>query len=1061
MELPMRRALIVAIWTALFFLAPSPTPAPGQDKAAPPTAPVELLVRGPDGRPVARADVVFRAEERFDPFERQAEVRARTDAKGVARFRWPVGVTRVRVTARGMGYGATGTFELEEGTKALPPLPPLVPFASVEGVLPKELRRTKTYVQVIGGWGREERRVGFDAAGHFEVKGLMAGGYWLRPRCEERPCVLEAFVRVAPGQRVTKVVFGKNEWIAEATSPAPAAPAPQAAGPKEEEGVWASGTVRDAAGKAVEGADVYALAEYDGGIRMYETIRATRSDGRGRWKIKGRSGLSLLSGHVLVHKVGHPPVALPLLAPAGEGGKERDGAWDVNLPARGGALEVTVVRAGKPLANAAVQLISERGPHLTNRHYVGSAREPERAAVAGLLYPVRTTDAAGVARFRDLAPGTYRAVAAAGGVEAVQRVREDFGHRAKGAYAVCQGIAVRAGETRRYRLGAYPQPNVARVRVLRPDGLALSGNVDYVWSPIRGGGWASGLKLGENGTGELAADGPGLWALTFKYRGSPAQSHSTHLAPYSEAAGVVAVSPLLAKAPPVVLAARRREPGSLTVRLEGADGKPARGFVLLPDRFRGEPAFAGSTDEKGEVRFVGLQAGTYEVQASLPGLVLPDLGPADTPLPADRELVGRFRVFMKSVPVGNDTEARAALRAEPVGYVRGVLRPAAGRSTSDYLIRWGAGESGQHFNQDAGEFVAGPFAVGKVRLELSCNKGRDWVVCATQEVVVRGDKVTSVEIKAPADPKPVKVDGRLVTALIGVGEARREATVGRAARGRVLLPDGKSPAGGAEVVVFVPEIWRALGRGRTDDRGRLHFAGGGYSFGEPSPEPPGSPKEPVLVAWLPGAYGAAVVPLSDPGGPELKAVLPPAVRARGIVTVGGKGIARRNNRFRVRAAFEGRGKLNALFSQDVSAEADGSFELAGLTPGTYRLQAAMDDIWLSAAQRLTVGGTAAPPGPMTLDVGEPGVASLLTVVGRDGKPKLNATATVVRPAGPLADKLWPARFTADGASIVHLPPLEAGRHTVRITGSDKDVDIVVPPLSDGRARPVEVRVVLP
>ncbi len=212
----------------------------------------------------------------------------------------------------------------------------------------------------------------------------------------------------------------------------------------------------------------------------------------------------------------------------------------------------------------------------------------------------------------------------------------------------------------------------------------------------------------------------------------------------------------------------------------------------------------------------------------------------------------------------------------------------------------------------------------------------------------------------------------------------------------------------------------------------------------------GSPEEPVVVAWLPGACGATAAPLRGAAEEPSKVVLPPPISARGKVTVGGKAVRGRDNQFRVLAAYEGKGKLDNLLSVDVNAEADGGFELAGLTPGTYQVQAAMDGIWLSHAVRLTVKADAAEPEALTLDIGEPGASSVLELVHRDGKPAPGATARVTRPEGPLTDLLWPAEFTADGAGVVHIPPLEAGSHKVRAPGAAEDQTLDAPALRDRR-----------
>ena len=95
---------------------------------------------------------------------------------------------------------------------------------------------------------------------------------------------------------------------------------------------------------------------------------------------------------------------------------------------------------------------------------------------------------------------------------------------------------------------------------------------------------------------------------------------------------------------------------------------------------------------------------------------------------------------------------------------------------------------------------------------------------------------------------------------------------------------------------------------------------------------------------------------------------------------------------------------------------------------------------------------------LTLNIGEPGTASVLELVRRDGRLVRGGTALVVRPEGPLADLLWPTPFSADGTGAIHLPPLEVGSHIVRVMGVDQA--LVIPPLLDGQAKPVKLRVVV-
>ena len=65
-----------------------------------------------------------------------------------------------------------------------------------------------------------------------------------------------------------------------------------------------------------------------------------------------------------------------------------------------------------------------------------------------------------------------------------------------------------------------------------------------------------------------------------------------------------------------------------------------------------------------------------------------------------------------------------------------------------------------------------------------------------------------------------------------------------------------------------------------------------------------------------------------------------------------------------------------------SAGDDGNFKLAGLTPGPYQVQAALDGIWLSKSVPLLVKNEAGQLAPLHLDIGKPGVPSIVKCLQR-------------------------------------------------------------------------------
>jgi hypothetical protein len=732
------------------------------------------------------------------------------------------------------------------------------------------------------------------------------------------------------------------------------------------------------------------------------------------------------------------------------------------LPARGGDLEVTLQRSGEALANGTVQLSPEQGAHLYHGAYVGAARGDNRSKVESLLYPIAQTDNKGVARFRNLPPGTYTVFAVAGDAAAVRTVREGFWGDNKGENAICRGVAVRTGQTRKFRLAVYEQATTVRLQLLQPGGKPLANrSVPVDWGRGLAMGTSSSQALDADGAADKVFSGPGLCGVRFRYRDTPVSWTPLREAPYYEASAVVGVSPLLRRAQATVMTALRRDPGSVVVQLLDLRDRPARG-VILSDATFGDPALAGSTDDRGEVRFEGVLGWEHDLEAHLPGLALPDLSAPGGP-PADRALVGRLALFKEKVQARDGAETRVVIRPRPVGYVRGVIRPPKGRTGADYTIQWDPSARVPAFeiayDPKTGDFVMGPLAPGKTTVWVTGRTPEGaWPVCATKEVEVRADRVVHVEF-TPRDPTNDRTGGP-EQVLLGMGGLYLLGPNRPPLGGQVYLPDGKTPAAGARLALFLPTLWPPVGHGLADALGQIHLRGGWYSAQPPEKERPGSPTEPVLVAYLPGAHGAAVVPVKADRDRALKVVLPPALHVRGKVTVGGKGARGWDNQLHVLAAYEGKGKLDDLLSLRVSAEADGSFELAGLTPGTYRVQAAMDGIWLSPAVRLTVTADGVPREPLTLNIGEPGAAGVLKLVNRHGEPARGIEATVVRPDGPLAAELWPAHFTSDGAGVLNLPPLEAGTHRLHFKGFAKVHSLVIPPLSETRGRPTERRVVV-
>jgi hypothetical protein len=197
--------------------------------------------------------------------------------------------------------------------------------------------------------------------------------------------------------------------------------------------------------------------------------------------------------------------------------------------------------------------------------------------------------------------------------------------------------------------------------------------------------------------------------------------------------------------------------------------------------------------------------------------------------------------------------------------------------------------------------------------------------------------------------------------------------------------------------------------GLTDAKGVIHAR----PIARNAIAPPGDLKQPLAIAWLPGTT-----------------VLPAPKSLRGKVTIAGLPPPGRDERIRVMAGPADQTSLAPLLSVQTIAQPDGSFELSGLAPGKYEVQAAYDDLWLSESVTVTVGD--GPLEAVTLPIATLGGPLIVKIVGNGGKPMRDRAVTIDRPKGPLNTLLWPKEWYTDGAGEIWIGALEAGEHTVRV-----------------------------
>jgi hypothetical protein len=1011
--------------------------------AAPDQATGELRFRvlRPDGQPLARATVRVESIEKRPPFGAPPPpaVDVTTDEQGMAHVQWPAGPARVTIDAPDVGYGMTGLVEVVPGRPVTAPMPPLVPHATVEGWVPRELAGKDVEVRFGGSYGEEAKTVPVSPEGHFSAR--LRGGRWyvLAMRGRQRVAELGRNIDMAPGDAVRDLRLSTLN-VQEQLAYQPHVVTRER--PAEVAISWAEGTVRDESGKPIEGATVYAAATYHGGMRMYEAAEKAITDAAGHYAIKGKGGLSLFSAGLVACKPGWVPARDWITLPeppwveVPEGAKEPTTRMatppapirDFVLSRRGGTLRVTVLMDQKPFAGAMVRL-EAMGGQLRQIWAAGTAA-PAQPEVEKIAYPTQTSGADGVAAFDLLPLGSYEVTASAGS----HRVGIRFPGQPAETFAIAEGVPVRVGEATNFRMTIYAQNDSAGVRVTRADRDPLTGdNVPIEWAPVAGGGgWSSSIKLDSEGQGTKAFDAPGLWRVAFRYRESPARWIPLP-EPYFAAEGFVAASPSLHPPEPAHFTAMRFNPGSIEVRLLDTSGRPVRGVVSIGQSV-GAPAMVGSTDADGRATFEGVPTWKYLVAGMIPGRPRANIGNyGDAPLPDDAALRAA-NTFVPREPVAArpNTRGTVTLREQPAGYVRGFVRPPAGHSAGEFNIYMDAAASDQgaalRYRRNVGEFVAGPFAPGKVHLRVvAFQPNAAEAECAAADAPVEAGRVTRVEIPVPAVRRtgPEAASGSV---LVGMSGVESQATGGESLAGRVMLADGTTPARGAMLLYFTKGEWQPRLGGATDVQGRIHGRGLWYSNSQPPPEPAGSPAGPVVIAMLPGAAGAAVVEPAE--GKPLSIGLPKAVSLDGKVTIGGATLHGYPGRLRVLAGYKGRGKLDGVLSVWATPQDDGTFELAGLTPGHYTVQAALDGIWLSPSVPVVVADEELKP--ITLDIGAPGGPVVVQLVSPAGAPVAGQPVRVERPAGPLTTLYWPAEFTADGAGQAYIPALEVGTHIIRV-----------------------------
>lgn len=1032
---------------------------------APPMGEVATIVRGPDGQPLRRTTVQVWLAARWPQMEESQSIRysGKTDGDGRVILRFFPGSGDLIITASGVGYGNTGSFEVLPNQRVTVDLPRLVPFGSIVGKVAPEIAkqgqvvRLGSFQEVDGDpiWARRSSTL--DPQGRFVLRDVIPGRHVVYLFDSEKDAASwQGYTLVRSRQTVTVAPAARQEELVLYPLPPRTISQPPVPESGKDQKATLTGVVQDTTGNPVADATVWAVCTYNGVIRANSATFRAQTGQDGTYLIEGIPHPSGLGSNgtavVLFAQKADSPLGLAYTTAR----DTKAVVPDIVLPDRRqtGTLTVQALATdGTPLANVQIEAAPMAARLIPNRNYGGNMSAEESSALQRIVAPRVVTDASGIARFTNLLPDSYTLTAVHTDPSSnpqANRNSPDFLQMQRGGIvglttANAAGVPVAPGTESRFTLRLQKRVGKLQVRLLLPDGTPVTEqNMGLALAPASrdidqnsGNAGTSGSEK-SNGIYDFSfAATPGLWRLSVRLRPDPPYTQAQR-EPMLFGQTVIAFSPYQEHDGVVDITTTRVEAGRVLFRVEDENGKSVAraavhqsdyGAFVRHDRTRS----AAATDEAGQLLLKNLPSGELRVRAEAAGdNPLPEINQQDPgPLPSDTVLTNRRRWPAVTIPVRPGATTEQTLRAVRVGYLRGTIHGKPdGWLSIPYEMQQRMGTSWR-YRKETGEYLIGPLLAGPFDASFLGPSGH-----VQKTVQIAAGAVTRLDLSLePGGFNPqIQEENRL----------RLESMTGS-----VFLPDGRTPAVGARVLLFDPTIPFGIpGSFWADGVGNFHYVPESmpyqfaYNNDRPDTKPTGGPRTPVMVALLPGSHGAVIIP-QPASGQKPRLVLPPPQSILGKVTVAGRpiGITRPDN-IRVLAACMDQGGLNNFLSVETTAQSDGSFTLAGLTPGKYVVQAALGDTYLSPARTITITNPGAAM-PLQLDIPEPGKVQTVEL----GKASAGARAYLVDslPPGPLSDRYRPAYYVADGAGRLRLEGLPAGPHRLRLAPSGRMVNVTVAP----------------